>query len=511
MRPLDGGWHEVDAPAGPGEPYLVRPGERPGGARPGLAPPGGDRARPVAGRRPAAPTTGATTQWRGRPWHEAVLYELHVGTFTPEGTFAGARARLAYLARARRHRGRADADRRLVRARATGATTACCPTRPTRPTAGPTTSRRWSTRRTRRGLMVFLDVVYNHFGPEGNYSRLRAAVLHRRAQDALGRGDRLPAQRAGARLLHRQRALLARGVPLRRAAVRRRARDQGPLAHPHPGRAGRARCARAWTGAPSAPRARERAPTRPASCAATRPSGRLYDAQWNDDAHHVLHVLLTGEDDGYYADYAGEPARQLARCARRRASPTRASRRRTRRQAARRALGQPAALGLRRLPPEPRPDRQPGAGRAAGRAGRAQGARRRRRRSSCSRHTCRCCSWARSGARRPVPVLLRLPRRARRRRCARAGAREFAGFFANPKAAVPDPLAETTFTRSKLDWGEKDRAPHDRWLARSRVLLRLRAEQLAPGSPPAGAGRKGPRRWGRARCGPPGGSATAAG
>jgi hypothetical protein len=41
-------------------------------------------------------------------------------------------------------------------------------------------------------------------------------------------------------------------------------------------------------------------------------------------------------------------------------------------------------------------------------------------------------------------------------------------------------LAETTFTRSKLDWGEKDRAPHDRWLARSKVLLRLRAELLAP-------------------------------
>ena len=30
--------------------------------------------------------------WRGRPWHEAVVYELHVGTFTPEGTFAAARA-----------------------------------------------------------------------------------------------------------------------------------------------------------------------------------------------------------------------------------------------------------------------------------------------------------------------------------------------------------------------------------------------------------------------------------
>jgi 1,4-alpha-glucan branching enzyme len=37
------------------------------------------------------------------------------------------------------------------------------------------------------------------------------------------------------------------------------------------------------------------------------------DAQWNDDGHHALHVLLTGERDGYYADYADDPAGRLAR------------------------------------------------------------------------------------------------------------------------------------------------------------------------------------------------------
>src|SRR5690606_27670257 len=37
--------------------------------------------------------------WRGRPWHEAVCYELHVGTFTPEGTFDAARAHLPELAK----------------------------------------------------------------------------------------------------------------------------------------------------------------------------------------------------------------------------------------------------------------------------------------------------------------------------------------------------------------------------------------------------------------------------
>src|SRR4051812_39308943 len=41
--------------------------------------------------------TWRATQWRGRPWHEAVVYELHIGTFTPEGTFKSAIERLDYL------------------------------------------------------------------------------------------------------------------------------------------------------------------------------------------------------------------------------------------------------------------------------------------------------------------------------------------------------------------------------------------------------------------------------
>jgi malto-oligosyltrehalose trehalohydrolase len=50
------------------------------------------------------------------------------------------------------------------------------------------------------------------------------------------------------------------------------------------------------------------------SCLGVRPGeAGLYDAQWNDDAHHALHVLLTGETQGYYADYADDAARHLGR------------------------------------------------------------------------------------------------------------------------------------------------------------------------------------------------------
>src|SRR5207302_10354828 len=40
----------------------------------------------------------------------------------------------------------------------------------------------------------------------------------------------------------------------------------------------------------------------------------LYDAQWNDDIHHAMHVIVTGEKDGYYSDYADFPVQHLGRC-----------------------------------------------------------------------------------------------------------------------------------------------------------------------------------------------------
>ena len=106
--------------------------------------------------------------WRGRPWGEAVIYELHVGTFTPAGTYAAAAERLDYLA-------------------ALGVTAielmplAATPGRwnwgydgvlPFAPHAGfgrPDDLKRFVDAAHAHGLMVLLDVVYNHFGPDGNY------------------------------------------------------------------------------------------------------------------------------------------------------------------------------------------------------------------------------------------------------------------------------------------------------------------------------------------------------
>ena len=127
MRSLADGWFEVVVARGPGTQYryLLDRGSR-------------CRIRRRA-RRPTtctiraswsirAATRGATRIGGGRPWRETVLYELHVGVF---GGFAGVRASCP-AGRAGHHGGRTDAGQRFSRADATGAMTACCPTRRTR-------------------------------------------------------------------------------------------------------------------------------------------------------------------------------------------------------------------------------------------------------------------------------------------------------------------------------------------------------------------------------------------
>ena len=107
-------------------------------------------------------------EWRGRPWSEAILYELHVGTFTKEGTFAAALEKLTYLAQVgvtaielmclsdfagNRNWGY---DGVLLYA----ADSAYGP---------PDAVKAFVDAAHQLGIMIVLDVVYNHFGPEGNY------------------------------------------------------------------------------------------------------------------------------------------------------------------------------------------------------------------------------------------------------------------------------------------------------------------------------------------------------
>ena len=105
MRPLAGGWFEADAACGAGTPYRYL-------LETGLAVPD------PASRAQADDVHGPSlvvdprayrwrnADWRGRPWHETVLYELHAGLY---GGFAGVQRELRASRRSRHHRGRADA------------------------------------------------------------------------------------------------------------------------------------------------------------------------------------------------------------------------------------------------------------------------------------------------------------------------------------------------------------------------------------------------------------------
>ena len=196
--------------------------------------------------------------------------------------------------------------------------------------------------------MVLLDVVYNHFGPEGNYLHaVCAAVLHRAPHDAVGRGDQF--RRPGSRtvrdfFIHNALYWLEEFHfdGLRLDAVHAIV-DDSPSRH-----RGRARRRRAR----AAPGGRhvhlvlenDRNEARYLARGRRRPRA-LADAQWNDDFHHALHVLLTGETRRLLRRLRRRAAAAASAAASRRASRTRASPRAYRDGAA------PRRVRARGLPP----------------------------------------------------------------------------------------------------------------------------------------------------------------
>ena len=165
--------------------------------------------------------------------------------------------------------------------------------------------------------MVFLDVVYNHFGPEGNYLPLVAPEFFT-ARHHTPWGDAIdfegPASRAVRDFfIHNALYWLEefRFDGLRLDAVHAIHDASKPdvleelarAVHEGPGRE-RAIHLVLENDSNEARRLLRDASGQP----------RSYTAQWSDDAHHAFHVLLTGEREGYYEDYAEDPVGQLARC-----------------------------------------------------------------------------------------------------------------------------------------------------------------------------------------------------
>jgi maltooligosyltrehalose trehalohydrolase len=417
--------------------------------------------------------------WRGRPWHEAVILEMHVGTFTPEGTFRAAIDRLDHVVQ-------------------TGFTAI-----ELMPVADFSGRRNWGydgvlwyapdssygrpedlkaliDAAHQRGLMVFLDVVYNHFGPDGNYLGRYAPQFftsHHKTPwgDAIDyRVDEVRAfavdnalhwldnYRFDGLRLDAVHAIVEPGEPPVLTEISRAvgelARETGRQIH----------------------LVLENDDNRASLLdpGAEQPQGK-YHGQWNDDYHHVWHVVLTGETGGYYADYARQARHQLVR-----------------------ALASGFAYQG-----EPSEHRQ-GAPRGEPSAGLAptafvtflQNHDQIGNRALGERISVLAAGPAQEAALAvtllaPMPPLLFMGEEWGSEQpfpffcdfqgdladAVREGRRaEFESFFAGQSGDLPDPLSPETFRSAVLDWADAERPPHRQRLDLVRRLLDIRRREIVP-------------------------------
>ncbi len=415
--------------------------------------------------------------WRGRPWHELVIYELHLGAFSERGDFTGAIAHLDHLVElgvtaielmpiaecpGRRNWGYDGVQwfapgARYGRPEALKALVDACHA---------------------RGIAVFLDVVYNHFGPEGNY-------LHAIAPDFFTERHHTP---WGAAINYDG----PRSRPVRDFVVHNALYwleefhlDGLRLDAVH---------AILDQSAPDiltelAETVRRHITDRPVHLVLendrneARRLARDYAAQWNDDLHHALHVLLTGETRGYYGDYAERPIEQLGRAlATGFAYQGEPSEHRHGHPRGEPSAHLPATAFVSFLQNHDQIGNTPFGTRIGANA------------PEPLVHAAAVIvllspeipllfmgeEWA---SRRPFPFfcdfgppLDEAVREGRRR--------EFAHYpeFADPEAQrhIPDPNAEATFAAARLDWSEPREPEHASWLERYRKLLTIRHREIVP-------------------------------
>ena len=243
--------------------------------------------------------------WRGVPLDRAILYELHVGTFTAEGTFAAAAAKLPYLA---------DLGVTVVElmpvAEFAGSRNwgydGVSLFAPSHSYGTPDDLRRLVDEAHRLGLAVLVDVVYNHFGPDGAYHALFSpfylSALH---QSPWGAVVNLDGEQSG---------------PVRAFFI------ENALHWLHEYRMDGLRLDATHGLADTSPR---HFVAELVDCVRTSVTGRKVlliaedernlttivrsaaeegwglDAVWADDFHHQVRVLTAGDRDGYYQDYSG--------------------------------------------------------------------------------------------------------------------------------------------------------------------------------------------------------------
>jgi maltooligosyltrehalose trehalohydrolase len=309
----DGGYSGV-VPCGPGTRYvLVLDG---GEARADPA----SRFQPEGVHGPSCVTDLGGRVWEDGafgpvPLRDAVLYELHVGTFTRGGTFASAVGALDDLVALGITAVEVMPVAQFPGTRNWGYD-GVFPFAVQNSYGGPAGFQDFVDACHQRGLAVVLDVVYNHLGPEGNVLPYFAPYLTDRYRTPWGPAINLDGPESdGVRSYLIENALQwfvdfhVDGLRLDaiHELIDRSARpflaELASVVADYEETTGRT----AWLIA-------ESADNDPRVVSARAVGGFGLDAQWNDDFHHAVHVALTGERSGYYADYTGpsDVARAMA-------------------------------------------------------------------------------------------------------------------------------------------------------------------------------------------------------
>ena len=242
--------------------------------------------------------------WEAPPLKSAVLYELHVGTFTPEGTFAAAETKLEAL----KDLGVTHVELMPVNAfpgRQGWGYDGVDLFAPHEPYGGPDGLKHLVDACHRHGLAVLLDVVYNHLGPAGNYLGKFGPYFTQSHHTPWG--DAVNLEDAGSHEVRRffcDNALMwlrdYHMDGLRLDAVH--AYMDRSATHFMEQLATAVRRLEAETGRQLVVIA-ESDLNDPRLVTAVEASGYGMDAQWSDDFHHALVTVLTGERSGYYADF----------------------------------------------------------------------------------------------------------------------------------------------------------------------------------------------------------------
>ncbi|WP_394041252.1 malto-oligosyltrehalose trehalohydrolase [Roseixanthobacter liquoris] len=477
-RTLDG-WHQCVVPAaGAGTRYRFQ-------LEDGLmVPDPASRYQPEDAHGPSevidpARYTWRDTDWHGRPWHEAIIYELHIGAFTSEGTFRAATERLDDLVElgvtaveimpvADFPGGRNwGYDGVLFYA-------------PDSSYGRPEDLRAFVDAAHARGLMVILDVVYNHFGPDGNYLHAYAPCFFtERHRTPWGAGLNFDGPNSAVVrdfMIHNALYWLQEFHMdgLRLDAVHAIMDDSADRFLNELERRVRAACRGRHVHLIVENEANE------AHLLEGDPSTR-FTAQWNDDVHHAVHAAITGEAEGYYADYAGDTER-LGR-----------------------ALAEGFAFQGEHMPYRGTERGEPSAHLASIAfvaflqnhdqiGNRAFGE---RITALAPREAVRAAAalyllgpqipmlfmgeeWAAA-----QPFLFFCGFEGDLAEAVRAGRRaEFARFpaFRDPdmRERIPDPVAQSTFLASKLEWSDRDLAEHLEWLDWYRHVIAVRREHVWP-------------------------------